>query len=304
MNDFKHISVLLNEVLDFFKDSKGTIVDATLGLGGHSLALLEQNKDVDIIGIDKDVEAINIAKDRLSKFESRVKIINSSFSDGIKQVLLERNVVGILADIGISSYQVDNLDRGFSFYSDNLDMRMDKHSLLTAKMVVNSYSKEELHRIFIEYGEIKNPIPITKAILDYRKKSTINSAKELSFLIESNSKINSKIHPATLVFQAIRIEVNDELGELRRFLKNIENLNNVKVAIISFHSLEDKIVKEVFKYWSRSCICNFDVIKCVCGNNHKKGDIVNKKPIIPSQNEININKRSRSAKMRCFKFYG
>lgn len=304
MGDFKHISVLLNEVIDFFKDSKGTIIDATLGLGGHSLALLEQNKDVNIIGIDKDLDAITLAKDRLSKFKSRIKIINSSFSDGIKQALLANDVIGVLADIGISSYQVDNLDRGFGFYSNNLDMRMDKSSPLTAKMVVNSYSKEELHRIFIEYGEIKNPIPITKIILDHRKKYTINSAKELSLLIEANSKINLKIHPATLVFQAIRIEVNDELGELRRFLKNIENLNNAKVAIISFHSLEDKIVKETFKYWSKSCICDFDVIKCICGNNHKKGDIINKKPITPSQNEINVNKRARSAKMRCFKFYG
>lgn len=304
MGDFKHISVLLNEVVDTFKDSSGTIIDATLGLGGHSLALLEQNKNINIIGIDRDIEAINLAKDRLSRFKSRIKFINSNFSNGIKQALCGNNIVGVLADIGISSYQVDNLDRGFSFYSNNLDMRMDKNLPITAKMIINSYSKEDLHRIFIEYGEIKNPIPITKIILDHRKKYTISSAKELSLLIESNSKINAKIHPATLIFQALRIEVNDELGELRRFLDNIENLKNAKVAIISFHSLEDRIIKEKFKLWSKYCICDNDVIKCVCGNNHKKGDIINKKPIIPSQNEINVNKRSRSAKMRCFKFYG
>ena len=304
MGDFKHISVLLNEVLDVFKDSKGTIIDATLGLGGHSLALLEQNKNINIIGIDKDIEAINLAKIRLNKFKSRIKIINSSFSDGIKEALLANDVVGILADIGISSYQIDNLNRGFSFYSNSLDMRMDINSHLTAKMVINSYSKEELHRIFIEYGEIKNPIPITKIILDHRKKYTINSAKELSLLIEANSKINTKIHPATLVFQALRIEVNDELGELKRLLKNIESVKNVKVAIISFHSLEDRIVKEAFKSWSKSCICDDDAIRCICGNNYKRGYVINKKPIIPSQNEINVNKRARSAKMRCFKFYG
>lgn len=305
MSDFKHIPVLLNEVLEIFMDSKGTIIDATLGLGGHSLALLEQNKDINIVGIDKDTEAILLAKERLRGFDTRFEVINSSFSNGIKAVLAKNNnIVGILADIGISSYQVDNPNRGFSFYSDNLDMRMDISSPLTAKMIINSYSKSELHRIFVEYGEIKNPIPITNLILDYRKSHTISSAKELSLLIEANSKIKSKIHPATLVFQALRIEVNDELGELRRFLDNIENLKNAKVAIISFHSLEDRIIKEKFKIWSKSCICDNDVLRCMCGNNHKKGDVLTKKPIIPSQSEIDINRRSRSAKMRCFRFYG
>lgn len=304
MNEFCHIPVLLNEVLKEFRDSKGTIVDATLGLGGHSFALLEENKDINIIGIDKDIEAIALAKERLKKNSDRLEVVHSNFSNGIKEILSKNNnITGILADIGISSYQVDNLSRGFSFYSDNLDMRMDLDSHITAKMIINSYSKDELHRIFTEYGEIKNPIPVTKMILDYRKNHTINTAKELSQLIESNSKISSRIHPATLVFQALRIEVNDELGELKRFLKNIENIKNVKVAIISFHSLEDRIVKERFRAWAKSCICSDDTIKCICGNNYKKGDILSKKPIIPSQNEIRLNKRSRSAKMRCFRFY-
>lgn len=304
MTSFSHIPVLLNEVLDEFVDSQGTIIDATLGLGGHSFALLEQNKNINIIGIDKDIEAIALAKERLNIFGARFKGLHSSFSNGIKDILSKNdNIIGILADIGISSYQVDNPNRGFSFYSDSLDMRMDTNSYLTAKMVINSYSKDELHRIFIEYGEIKNPTFITKIILDYRKNHTINTAKELSQLIESHSKINSKIHPATLVFQSLRIEVNDELGELKRFLNNIENLKKAKVAIISFHSLEDRIVKEKFKTWAKSCICSNDTIKCICGNNHKKGDILYKKPIIPSQNEIRANKRSRSAKMRCFRFY-
>ena len=305
MMDSIHKPVLLNEVLSEFVDSKGLIIDATLGLGGHSFVLLEQNKNINIIGIDRDIEAISIAKERLGRFGKRFEVLHSNFSNGIKEILSKHNnIAGILADIGISSYQIDNPNRGFGFYSDNLDMRMDLSLPLNAKMIINSYPKDELHRIFIEYGEIKNPSLITKIILSHRKKHTIESARELSQLIESNTKIHTKIHPATLIFQALRIEVNDELGELRRFLANIENLKKAKVAIISFHSLEDRIVKETFKIWSKSCICSNDNLKCTCGNNHKKGEILNKKPIIPSKDEIMVNRRARSAKMRCFQFYG
>lgn len=304
-HNFNHISVLRDEVCDFFADIKGLVVDATLGLGGHSLMLLQKNPNINIIGIDKDKEALNLAKDRLSDFGDRFSAINSSFSVGIKDIITKhKKISGILADIGISSYQIDNPNRGFSFYSENLDMRMDLDSTFDAKMIINSYTKEELNRIFFEYGEIKNPNNITKLILDYRKNRPIDSAKELAGIFEANTKAGSRIHPATLIFQALRIEVNNELEELRAFLDNIENLKNTKVAIISFHSLEDRIVKERFKLWAKSCICDESVMKCQCGNDNAKGINLIKKPIIPSAKEIALNNRSRSAKMRGFQFYG
>ncbi|RAX54684.1 16S rRNA (cytosine(1402)-N(4))-methyltransferase [Helicobacter sp. 16-1353] len=299
-----HIPVLCDEVCGFFADSSGLIVDATLGLGGHSLALLESNPKIKIIGIDKDREALNLANDRLSHFGDRFSAIHSSFAIGIKKIINEnKEISGILADIGISSYQIDNPNRGFSFYSENLDMRMDLDSTIDAKMIVNSYTKEELNRIFMEYGEIKNPNNITKLILDYRRNRPINTAKELSNIIELNTRGKTKIHPATLIFQALRIEVNNELEELERFLDNTENLKNTKIAIISFHSLEDRIVKERFRLWAKNCICNENVMKCECGNNNAKGVNLTKKPIIPSAKEIALNNRSRSAKMRGFRFY-
>lgn len=298
-----HKSVLLNEVVDFFKDCSGIIVDSTLGLGGHSYELLKNNKNIQIIGIDRDVASLNFAKERLSEFSTRFSCIKSNFSFGIKKIIEEnQNISGILADIGVSSPQFDNLERGFSFESESLDMRMDLDTTINAEIIVNSYSKDELNRIFFEYGEIKNPNIYTKLILDYRKNKMITSARELSNLIANNFKANSRIHPATLIFQALRIEVNNELGELRDFLKNIENLKSTKIAIISFHSLEDRIVKETFKKWIKDCCCEANVMKCECGNNNARGVIINKKPIIPTNSEIAYNRRSRSAKMRCFRF--
>lgn len=302
--EFSHIPILSSEVCSFFKDSSGLVIDATLGLGGHSYKLLESNPNITIIGIDRDKEALKFAKERLSCFGNRFSAFYSNFSNGLKNIILEyKQINGILADIGISSYQLDNKNRGFGFYSHNLDMRMDLDSTLSAKDVVNSYTREQLNRIFSEYGEIKNPNYITKLILDYRKKNSINSAKSLSQLIEQNIKGKPNIHPATLVFQALRIEVNGELRELRELLYNMENLKNTKVAIISFHSLEDRIIKDRFKIWSKNCICNKDSFKCNCGNNNAKGLILTKKPVIPNKEEVALNKRSRSAKMRCFKFH-
>lgn len=300
-----HIPVLCKEVCDFFANLDGVIVDCTLGLGGHSMALLQNNPNIKIIGIDKDKEALEIAKDRLSHFGDRFSAINASFTSGIKDIINTNiKISGILADIGISSYQMDNPKRGFGFHSENLDMRMDLDSTLNAKIVINSYTKEELDKIFVEYGEIHNPSIFTKLILDYRKNRPINSAKELSNLIAQNTRGKARIHPATLVFQSLRIEVNNELNELKIFLDNIENLKSTKVAIISFHSLEDRIIKERFKRWAKNCICDENVMKCVCGNNNAKGTNLTKKPISPSVKEISLNNRSRSAKMRGFEFYG
>lgn len=301
---FNHQSVLKNEVCEFFGDRDGVIVDATLGLGGHSFALLESNPNISIIGIDKDKEALKYSSHLLSCFGERFCALHSSNAQGIKQILDTcKQISGILADIGISSYQIDNPKRGFGFYADSLDMRMDTDSMLTAKTIINSYSRDELNRIFVDYGEINNPNHITKLIMDYRKNHTIESAMELSTFLQSKIQGKPKIHPATLVFQALRIEVNDELNELSQFLDNISHLRGTKLAIISFHSLEDRIIKERFKLWAKNCICPQDTMKCLCGNANARGEILTKKPIVPKDDEIKQNKRSRSAKMRCFKFY-
>lgn len=300
-----HKSVLLNEVREFFYGIEGVFIDATLGLGGHSYAILEDNPKVSVIGIDKDINSISFAKERLSKFNGRFSIIKGSFAEQIDKILNNHNnISGILADIGVSSPQLDNLERGFSFESDKLDMRMDLDSTINARDIINSYSKDELNRIFRDFGEINNYEKITKMILDSRKKTKINSAKELCKILESNTRVRGAIHPATLVFQALRIEVNNELKELKEFLGKLENLNKTKVAIISFHSLEDRIVKDTFRFWAKSCICDSNVMKCECGGSNAKGKIITKKPIIPGAEEISQNKRSRSAKMRCFIFNG
>lgn len=300
-----HKSVLLNEVREFFHGIEGVFVDATLGLGGHSYAILEDNPKIELIGIDKDRDSINFAKERLSKFKGRFSIMQGSFAKNIKEILKKHNnIAGILADIGVSSPQLDNLNRGFSFESEVLDMRMDLDSSVSARDVINSYSKDELNRIFRDFGEIANYEKITRSILESRKNKKITSSKELCKIIESISKVRGSIHPATLVFQALRIEVNNELGELKEFLGHLESLKKTKIAIISFHSLEDRIIKETFKLWAKKCLCDSNVMKCECGGNNAKGKIVNKKPIIPTNDEISQNKRSRSAKMRCFIFNG
>ncbi|RDU64672.1 16S rRNA (cytosine(1402)-N(4))-methyltransferase RsmH [Helicobacter sp. MIT 14-3879] len=298
-----HQPVLLNEVREFFSGISGVFIDATLGLGGHSYFILRDNPNVKCIGIDRDRISLDFAKKRLSCFSDRFIALNGSFSAEIKNILASTSKVnGILADIGVSSPQLDNLDRGFSFESDNLDMRMSLDSTLNAKIVINSYPKNELNRIFRDFGEISNYEAITKLILDYRKNKKIESAKELCQILESKIKHRGLINPATLVFQAIRIEVNDELNELKKFLNNIEKLRGTKVAIISFHSLEDKIIKNTFRNWARDCICSSNVMKCECGGGNAKGKILTKKPIIPTDLEISQNRRSRSAKMRGFIF--
>lgn len=316
-----HKSVLLEEVADFFKGAEGVFIDATLGLGGHSERILDENPRISVIGIDKDKISLEFAKNRLKRFGARFRAVQGGFDEKVGEILESlkdfdkspkdsanpnnpQKICGILADLGISSPQVDNLERGFSFESHTLDMRMDLDSHLSAKAIINGYSKDELNRIFRDFGEIHNYQKITNLILEARKNHKIESAKELCAILESHSKARGGIHPATLVFQAIRIEVNDELGALRRFLDKIANLKGAKIAIISFHSLEDRIVKEAFKAWSAGCICDKDAMKCECGGKNQKGEILTKKPIIPSASEISRNKRARSAKMRCFKFYG
>jgi 16S rRNA (cytosine1402-N4)-methyltransferase len=298
-----HIPVLKEEIIDSFKETQdGYIVDCTVGYGGHSEALLSSNPNIKIICIDQDIEALNFSKERLKHYGSRAIFKKGRFSKVLEE-LKGYNIVGVLADIGVSSLQLDKRGRGFSFDSPTLDMRMDTSTDLTAYEVVNNYCIDDLERIFREYGEFREYKKLASLISDRRAKKPFKSSKELAIFISQHFKY-SKNHPATLPFQAIRIEVNDELGELTRALGSIEKIDsvNLTVAIISFHSLEDRVVKAFFKRWSRNCICPEGAIRCECGNNNSKGLIITKKPIQPTKEEIEQNYRSRSSKLRIFRF--
>ena len=300
MQNIPHIPVLYNEVLDCFKEIKtGYIIDCTTGYAGHSSGLLNQNSSVKLICNDQDDEALNFSKNRLKDFENRVEFNKGNFENIIKK-FENYPIRGVLADIGVSSLQLDKLDRGFSFNSENLDMRMNQNQSLDASTVINSYSQVELENIFKEYGEIREYKKIASLIVQNRP---FYSAKELAEFFY-NKLPKGKIHPATLIFQAIRIEVNDELGVLDRLFKSMEEakLKDCIVAIISFHSLEDRVVKNYFKKWSENCICPKDAFRCECGKNHALGKIITKKPIIATNIEIKQNPRSRSAKLRVFRF--
>ena len=303
MSEIPHIPVLYREVLDVAKNvGKGIIVDCTMGYGGHSSMMLEDNPNVRLIGIDQDATAIEFSTNRLEPFKDRVDIKKGRFSNIIKDIVKEydiENIKLVLADIGVSSLQLDQKERGFSYESDNLDMRMDKDAPLSAGEVVNNYSKFELENILREYGELRNYKKIADVIV---KNRPFNSAKELSECVKPFMPRGKKIHPATLLMQAIRIEVNDELGELKSLLETIKQarLPNAKIAIISFHSLEDRIVKQTFATWAKSCICDPQAMRCTCGNNHALGKILTKKPITAAEDELKQNPRSRSAKLRVF----
>ncbi len=303
MQEIPHIPVLYKEVLDVAKDVEdGMIVDCTMGYGGHSSMMLQANPLSHLIGIDQDITAIEFSTKRLEPFRSRVDIKKGRFSGVIKDILKEykkEDIKLVLADIGVSSLQLDQKERGFSYESDNLDMRMDKGAALSASEVVNSYSKSELERVLEQFGELRNYKKIADVIV---KNRPFSSAKELSECVKTHMPRGKKIHPATLLMQAIRIEVNDELGELKGLLETIKEakLPNAKIAIISFHSLEDRIVKQTFALWAKSCICDPQAMRCTCGNNHSLGKILTKKPITATEEELKQNPRSRSAKLRVF----
>jgi 16S rRNA (cytosine1402-N4)-methyltransferase len=294
-----HIPVLLNEVVKLFSSIKeGYFVDCTLGFGGHSEAILKNFPKIKLIGIDQDVDALNFAKKRLSPFSDRVEFINSRASEALKE-LKGLDISGILADIGVSSFQLDNKERGFNFDSDTLDMRMNKNQELSAYEVVNYYPRDELERILRDYGEVRNYKKVADVII---KNRVIKSNRELADIL-GKIGIKDKKNLAK-VFQAIRIEVNNELNELENLLENAKNIVNkgTILGIITFHSLEDRIVKNKFKEWSKNCICPPEAIKCECGGNHALGKIITKKPVTAIKEEIKMNPRSRSAKLRGFLF--
>lgn len=304
----KHYSVLKNEIVEHFSglDSQSIVLDCTLGFGGHSLALLQSNPELEIYAFDRDSSALELARERLGAYHHRIHFCHSAFSQALDSidVAVLKMVRGIVADIGVSSMQLDGEHRGFSFHSPVLDMRMDTSAHLDASKVLNTYSATRLEEILRVYGEVRESKKLAELIVSYRQKTPFTSCLQLSELVESRLRRTKGIHPATLVFQALRIEVNQELAELEGLLGSIESacrqgaLKRARVGIISFHSLEDRIVKQRFKQWSRTCICGPEVLKCECGNNHALGHIVSKKAIVPTQKEIAENKRSRSAKLR------
>lgn len=307
--DFKHVSVLLDETIAGLNiKPDGIYVDGTLGGGGHAYEVLKRlSPKGRLIGIDQDGEALQAAGERLKEFEDKVTLVRDNYCE-IERVLKDLNIEkvdGIVLDIGVSSYQLDNLERGFSYKSDApLDMRMDTRQVLTAADVVNTYSENELFKIIKDYGEDKFAKNIAKHIVLARKDKPFETTKELSEVIKRAipMKVQAKGgHPAKKTFQAIRIEVNRELTVLKESIdKMIEHLNpGGRICIITFHSLEDRIVKMKFRENENPCTCPPDFPVCVCGKK-SKGKVVTRKPIIPSDEEIKVNKRAKSSKLRIF----
>ena len=305
---FKHKSVLLDECIENLKIRKDCVyVDGTLGGGGHSYHILKAlNGTGMLIGIDRDTDALKAASEKLKEF-SNFKTVHDNHAN-IKNILerLELSGVdGILLDLGVSSYQLDEADRGFSYMHDaKLDMRMNREDELSAYEVVNNYSEEKLFRIFVDYGEEKFSRSIARKICQKRVERPIETTFELVDIIKSampSKALNEKQHPAKRVFQAIRIEVNQELEKLKQAVEDsILSLNDGgRLCIITFHSLEDKIVKHAYEEMEGRCTCPPDFPVCVCGYK-SYGKIINKKPITSSDEELEENPRARSAKLRVF----
>jgi len=304
--EFKHVSVLFHETLDSLNLADGKIwADGTLGGGGHSYGILSQTSGGMLIGIDQDKEAIAAAGKRLEEFGERVKFVNRNFSE-ITDILESLGIDGLdgaVLDLGVSSYQLDNAERGFSYmHNARLDMRMNTDSELDAYKVINEYTKEELTGIFFEYGEEKWSKRIAEFIVKQREKKEIETTFELVDIIKAAIPKGAReegSHPAKRVFQAVRIEVNGELRILKNavcdFVKALKP--GGRLAIITFHSLEDRIVKKAFKEMAAGCVCPKEFPVCICG---KKPEIkiITNKPILPGKEELENNSRAKSAKLR------
>jgi 16S rRNA (cytosine1402-N4)-methyltransferase len=306
---FEHKSVLLDECIEGLNiKEEGTYIDGTLGGAGHSYEICKKlnNKGV-LIGIDQDENAINASKKRLQEFQAITRIHRANFSQ-FESVLQKENIEkvdGILLDLGVSSHQLDEAERGFSYMKDApLDMRMDRRQELTAADIVNEYSDEELYRIIRTYGEEKWASRIVNNIVAIRKDKPITTTLELVDVIRKSIPMKAMKkggHPAKRTFQAIRIELNEELNVLKDTLNDMINrLNNGgRLCIITFHSLEDRIVKKIYRDNQNPCTCPSDFPICVC-NKKSKGKIITRKPIVATQLELDNNSRSKSAKLRVF----
>lgn len=308
MAEFKHKSVLLDETIEGLAiKPDGIYVDGTLGGGGHSYQICRNlSKQGRLIGIDQDDAAIEAATKRLEEFADRVTIVRSNYCN-MKSVLQDLGidkVDGIVLDLGVSSYQLDTVERGFSYkYDTDLDMRMDRRQTLTAKDIVNNYSEKELFRIFRDYGEEQFSQNIAKHIVRNRQEKEIQTTFELNEIIKAAipAKMRTNGHPSKRVFQAIRIECNKELDVLRDTMDTMVELLNPggRLSIITFHSLEDRIVKSAYRKYENPCTCPPEFPVCVCGKK-PLGKSVSRKPILPSKEELEVNSRSKSAKLRVF----
>jgi S-adenosyl-methyltransferase mraW len=308
--EFNHYSVLLNETIENLNiKPDGIYVDGTLGGGGHAYQVASRLSEKGrLIGIDQDADAIAAAGERLKEFGDKITIIRSNYAnmkEELHRIGVEK-VDGIVLDLGVSSFQLDTPERGFTYRDENapLDMRMDDRQSLTAKDIVNGYSEMDLYRIIRDYGEDKFAKNIAKHIVQERAKKPIETTGELTEIIRASIPMKVQVtggHPAKRTFQAIRIELNKELEVLQNNLDDMIDLLNPggRICIITFHSLEDRIVKTNFKRNENPCTCPSDFPVCVCGKK-SKGKVVTRKPILPSEEELEVNFRSKSAKLRVF----
>ena len=313
-----HIPVLREELLTYLNPkSAGLYVDATIGLGGHSLSILQKSTPIgQLIGVDQDDLALAKCEKRLKVFEDRLRLIHANFSD--LQNLLElqgvSKVDGVIFDLGVSSFQLNTPERGFSFQqSGPLDMRMNQQMPISASQIVNDSTPETLVKIFKEYGEERYSKVIAQRIVASRLVEPITTTQQLSQIVMAaiprktinkkfdfqHQNLSRRIHPATRVFQALRIEVNDELKNLKIGIDAAVSVlkKDGCLCVISFHSLEDRIVKQKFQFYAKSCICPPKTPICVC-NHQKMLKVITRRPVLPSANEVDVNPRSRSAKMR------
>jgi 16S rRNA (cytosine1402-N4)-methyltransferase len=300
-----HVSVLVREMIECLRPGPDKrYFDGTLGGGGHSeQILIESSPDGQVLGLDRDDEALAETRERLRRFEGRFIARQASFADA-KDILTEigwNSVDGAILDLGVSSDQIDSPERGFSFRAmARLDMRMDRRQSLDARQIVNSFAAEQLERILRDYGEEPQARRIAQAIVAEQKQHPLETTSQLVQIIERvKGRGRRDHHPATQVFQALRIAVNQELDQLERFLeRGYEMLRpGGRMAIISFHSLEDRMVKQAFRKWNRACLCPPRALSCRCGWSQKV-KLLTKKPVVPSASEIQANPRARSAKMR------
>ncbi len=307
--EFRHKSVLLEESIDALRiRPDGIYVDGTLGGGGHSYEICRRlSPKGRLVGIDQDAAAIEAAARRLGEFENIVTIVRSNYCE-MRQELRRLGITsvdGVILDLGVSSYQLDTADRGFTYREDApLDMRMDQRQEMTAKDIVNGYSEMELYRIIRDYGEERFAKNIARHIVNVRKEKTLETTGELIQVIKAAIPMKMRAvggHPAKRTFQAIRIELNRELEVLENSLEDMIDLLNEggRICVITFHSLEDRIVKNIFRRCENPCTCPKEFPVCVCGK-VPKGHVVTRKPVTPKEEELAVNPRAKSSKLRVF----
>lgn len=307
--EFKHTSVLLQETIENLRiKPEGIYVDGTLGGGGHALRIVERLKGTGrLIGIDQDGDAIEAAGKRLEPYRERITLIRDNYchmKEALQQIGIEK-VDGIVLDLGVSSFQLDNAERGFSYkYDTKLDMRMDTRQSLSAREIINDYSETDLYHMIKDYGEEQFAKNIAKHIVMARKEKPVETTGQLCEIIKAAIPAKMRAaggHPAKRTFQAVRIACNRELEVLKDSLDQLIDLLNPggRICIITFHSLEDRIVKSAFRKNENPCTCPPDFPVCVCGQ-VSKGKVITRKPILPSEEEVKANQRAKSAKLRVF----